>query len=459
MELKMSKSMLIKYFFNIFIPVVVFCIPCNEVFTMQMKLFFVSTVFAILCFAFETLNQTAVALALPVFWIYAGVAPAAVAFQPWTQYVPWMTLGGLVLAAVMESCGLLQRIAYWCLSKVGNSYAGVLWGIGFVSAFLFMFVGSLVVPVAALCYGICLALKTGKSKASAGILLVGAMGQLVLAPTKMTGPVIAIGIASPTVGPIPLLGYFESFWVNAPIFLEYILLIFICTKIFKPDTPINGKEYFAAQLATQGKITVREIKCAAVLVLYLVYILTYKKLGLSLECGMALLPYLVAVPGIGAAKDEDFRKINFGFIVFVTACMGIGAVAGSLGLGAILVELVMPILEGQSYYMFFLIEWLLLVIMNFVMTPLAMEAAFSVPLVSIGMAMGINPQAIIYFMLNAIDQVIMPYQYALYMVSFAFEIIRMGDFMKIMGIKMLLNFIMVFALLLTWWKFIGFLFV
>ena len=88
----------------------------------------------------------------------------------------------------------------------------------------------------------CLALKTGKSKASAGILLVGAMGQLVLAPTKMTGPVIAIGIASPTVGPIPLLGYFESFWVNAPVFLEYILLIFICTKIFKPDTPINGTD-------------------------------------------------------------------------------------------------------------------------------------------------------------------------------------------------------------------------
>lgn len=459
MALKISKTLMIKYFFNILIPVIIFFIPCNDVFTMQMKLFFVSTVFAILCFAFETLHQTAVALALPIFWIYAGVAQPAVAFLPWLQYVPWMTLGGLVLAAVMESCGLLQRIAYWCLAQIGSSYAGVLWGIALVSAGIFMFVGSLVVPVAALCYGICLALKTGKSKASAGIMLVGAMGQLVLVPTKMTGPLIAIGIASPTVGPIPLLGYLESFWINAPVFLEFFLLVFICTKIFKPEEPINGKEYFVEQLAAKGKLSSREIKCAAILVLYLVYILTYKYTGLSLEWGMALLPYLVAIPGIGAATDDDFNRINYGFIVFVTACMGIGAVAGSLGLGSILVEMVMPILQGQSHYMFFLIEWLLLAVMNFVMTPLAMEAAFSVPLVSIGMAMGINPQAVIYFMLNAIDQIIMPYQYALYMVSFAFGLIRMGDFMKIMGIKMITNFVMVFALLLTWWKVLGFLFI
>jgi hypothetical protein len=44
------------------------------------------------------------------------------------------------------------------------------------------------------------------------------------------------------------------------------------------------------------------------------------------------------------------------------------------------------------------------------------------------------------------------------MFFFAFGVIHMSDFMKIMGIKMITNFVMVFALLLTWWKFIGFLF-
>lgn len=67
--------------------------------------------------------------------------------------------------------------------------------------------------------------------------------------------------------------------------------------------------------------------------------------------------------------------------------------------------------------------------------------------------------AIYFFMMNAVDQIIMPYEYALYMIFFAFGLIRMGDFMKLMSIKMLVNFIFCFAGLLTWWKFIGFLFV
>ena len=72
--------------------------------------------------------------------------------------------------------------------------------------------------------------------------------------------------------------------------------------------------------------------------------------------------------------------------------------------------------------------------------------------------MGLNPMAIYYFMMNACDQILMPYEYALYMIFFGFGLIHLKDFMKIMGTKMIFNFIMVFGLLLTWWKFVGFLF-
>ncbi len=459
MEAKLSKGDMVKWAFNIGLPVLVALIPCNDVFTMQMKLFFVSTLFAILCFAFETMNQTIVSMLLPLFWIFFKVAEPTVAFQPWTQYIPWMMLSGLLLANVLESSGLLARISYWCLVKTGGTYNGIIWGIALTAAFLTLFVGNVLVPMAALTYGICLALNTGKSKASAGIMLTAAMGCLVLNTVKMQGPVLMMGIGQSVTGPLEFLGYFESFFVNAPVFLEYLLLVFVVTKIFKPEKPVAGKEFFQQKLDEMGKITVREIKCAAVLVFFLIYIMTKDIHGMSLEWGLAVVPLLAFLPVIGSATKEDVQRVNYGFVLFITACMGIGAVAGSLGIGKILVGIIMPILQGQSYYVFFLIEWFLLVILNFVMTPLAMEAAFTIPLATLGTAIGLNPMAIYYFMMNAVDQIIMPYQYALYMLFFAFGIIHMKDFMKIMGIKMIVNFIMVFGLLLTWWKIIGFLFV
>lgn len=173
---------------------------------------------------------------------------------------------------------------------------------------------------------------------------------------------------------------------------------------------------------------------------------------------MALIPMLVAFPVIGSATPQDIQRINYGFILFIASCMGIGAVAGSLGLGKILVGVVMPILQGQHHYVFFLIVWITLVVLNFVMTPLAMEAAFTVPFATLGLALGLNPMAIYYFMMNGVDQIIMPYQYALYMIFFGFGLIHMKDFMKIMGTKMIANFIMCFAFLLPWWSFLGFLF-
>jgi hypothetical protein len=46
----MSKVDLAKWIANFAIPLAIALIPCGEVFTMRMKLFFVTTIFAILCF-------------------------------------------------------------------------------------------------------------------------------------------------------------------------------------------------------------------------------------------------------------------------------------------------------------------------------------------------------------------------------------------------------------------------
>lgn len=455
---KITIGTLIKWAFTLGLPLIIMLIPSNEIFTIQMKLFFASTLMGILCFAFEVVPQTTVALILPLFWVFFNVAPPAIVFQPWTQYIPWMMLSGLLMANVLESTGLLSRVAYLAILKTGATYTGILIGLAITGFLATMFVGSVVVPMAALTYGICVALNLKMCKESAGIMLVGAMACLLPNMAKFTAPVLMMGIGESITGPLPLLGFFESWYVNAPLILFFIVMVIIAIFLFKPDQPISGKEYFQAKLDAQGKMTKNEWKTTLVISFFFIFIMTEQIHHMSITWGMALIPLLMIVPGIGAGTQKDIQRVNYGFILFITACMGIGSVAGSLGIGKIIVEIVMPLLTGKGFYTFFIIEWVLLVLCNFVMTPLAMEAAFTIPFATIGASLDLNPMAVYYFMVSSVDQIIMPYEYALYLVSFAFGIIRLTDFMKLMSIKMAVNLIIAFAILLPWWKFIGFLY-
>ena len=457
-KVKMSKGDMIKWFFTLVLPLLIAAIPINDVFTMPMKLFLSSTLMAILCFAFEIVPQTAVALIRPIFWVFFNVAPANVVFQPWTQYNVWMMFSGLLMANVLESTGLLSRIAYFCILKTGATYNGILFGLAGAGFIISMTIGHAVVPMAALTYGICLALDLKLCKESAGIMLVGAMSCLVVNMAKFTAPVLMMGIGESITGPLELLGFFESWFVNAPLILYFFIMVVIAAIIFRPERPISGKEYFQQKLQDMGKMSTSEKKAAAVIILYFIFIITGNIHHMSITWGMAFLPLLLIVPGIGAGTQKDIQRLNYGFVLFITACMGIGSVAGHLNLGNVIVNIVMPHLEGHGHYTFFMIEGFWLVLCNFVMTPMAMEAAFTIPLATIGTSMGLNPMAVYYFMTSAVDQILLPYEYAMYMLFFAFNIIRLKDFVKLMGLKMIVHFIILFALLLPWWKLIGFLF-
>lgn len=455
---KMSKSDWIKWACTIGFPILVMLIPVNETFTGTIRLFLAGTLMAILMFAFENVNQTAVALALPFFYVLTNMAPSAVVFGPWTQFIPWMMVGGLLLAGVLEKVGLLRRVACKAIVLTGGSYNGIIWGLAFTGV-LCAFTGAGVVPMVALSYGVCLAMNTGKSPASAGIMLASAVGVLVPGTWNFMGPILSLGVGASVTGPMEMLGFFEAWWVNMPSILFFLITIFLITKMMKPETAINGKDYFIKEVEKMGKMSLDEKKALLIVLALFLFLITGNGVLHHIEIGWgyAVFPLLFFLPGIEIANGDDIRKCNWGFIFFITACMGIGAVAGALGLGQIIAAAVLPYLQGQSSFLFFAFEWILLVSCNFLLTPLAMQAAFTVPLAQIALSLGINPMAVYYIMLHACDQIIMPYEYALYLIFFSFGLIRLKDFIKVMGMKMVVNIIIVFAALIPFWNLIGFL--
>jgi di/tricarboxylate transporter len=455
----MSKVDLAKWIANFAIPLAIALIPCGEVFTMQMKLFFVTTIFAILCFALETMDSTGVAILLPIAWVFFGVATPAVVFGPWNQYIAWVTLSGLFLANVLQRIGLLSRFTFWVVSKTGINYRGILIGMAVASMIITSFIGEHPMLLATIAYGICLAFDFGKSKASAGIMLTTAVSVITAGTFRFAAILTPLGVAKAAGINADLVGFFESWYYNMPMILFWLVSVLICIVLFKPEKEIEGKAYFEQKLAEMGPISKDEIRGAMVLFIFIGYIMTQKIHGLSLEWGMALIPWILLFPGVGCATKQDVNKINYGMAFFIIACMGIGSVATSLGLGALVQAVAGPLLSGKSVYVLFAGIWILLFLGNFVMTPLAMIAAFTVPFLNLAAGFGVNPVAVLHFMVSSYDQIVFPYEYAKYLMFFAFGVISMSDFMKFGIVKTIAHIIIAFGILIPWWMFTGFLYV
>ena len=122
-----NKKLVIQWAVTLLAALLVYCIPCGEVFTFTLKKFMCITVFIILVVAFDFFNTAWPAILLPTMYLLFGVAPANVAFGAWSNVTVWMIVGAYVMTAALEECGLLKRIALACIRLCGGSFTGTLW--------------------------------------------------------------------------------------------------------------------------------------------------------------------------------------------------------------------------------------------------------------------------------------------------------------------------------------------
>jgi di/tricarboxylate transporter len=397
-----DRIQLIYWAVTVIAPLIVMMIPTGETFTPVIRNFLAITLCAILIFAFETLPQMIPAILLPVAYIVAGIAPEQAVFGPWSTSVPWMFLGGILMANCLESAGLLKRVAYWCIIKTGGTYNRILYGIMFTGIILNLLIpAQAVIPLAAFTYGICLALDLGRSKESAGIMLTGAMAALTPLYFFYNPNFNIIAGAGITVYDVPMT-WFVYFFHNAPMILWSFFCVFLITKLFKPSREINCRQYVSEAYGKLGALTSKEKK------------------GL-----------------------------------FVTACMSIGAASNVLGIGKIIAGYATPAMEAGSTGLTLILVWVLSVVSNFIMTPLAIWAAFTAPLAEIALSLDINPFSFYYIIHIATNQIILPYEYALVLIYFSFGLIRLQDFVKFFSLKMMFNIIFIVVIMIPYWKFIG----
>lgn len=440
-------------------PLALLLLPQQGAFTWKIQEYLAVTLLAILCFAFGKVNQTMVSVLLPVLYIVLKIATSAQALAPYTQSTIWMLFGGFIMADILTDTGLLKRMALKCILLTGGSYKGLHWGIAFAGLVLSIIIpGKVPIFLAALTFGIIKAMDyTGKE--ASGLMITAAVAAIVPNTSFIYNPnfFVMVTAGMKATGPLQLtwMGYFLN---NAVCLVWYMFLIWLSIKMFASKAAVNAKEYISQTYATLGKMTVNEKKGLLFVLLLLLLLLTPQYHGIAAPWCFVLVPCLMLFPGVEITNPNKIMKnANYSFLFFVGGCMSIGTVAGAIGVGKIIQTLAMPVLAGKDALYVLIFAWALCVLLNFLMTPMAIYSALSLPLANIAVSLGINPLAMYFTMYQATDQILLAYEYALYMIFFGYNVIAARDFVKYFAVKMVLNLLFVIALLIPFWKFIGFL--
>ena len=453
----MTRKLKIGWLISIIIPFIIMLIPVNDVFTAPIRAFFAITVCFILLLAFEVVDNFVPSLFLPAAYIVFKVAEPSIALASWTSEMPWVIMASFFLVNIIEKTGLLKRVAYWIIYRTGGTYQGIFWGFLIAGIVLNIFLpGGVVIPVMAMGYGICVALNLGRTKAAAGIMIASCIGGVY--PTYFfIAPAYGAFCLNCAKAGIPTLesDYITYLLHNLPFLLFAVIMMLIAMKMFKSDVEFRGKEYFKAELDKLGPTTKEEKKAALIMLGLCVYLVTMGIHKLGMSWGFMLAACAMYLPGISLGTSEDVKHINMSIVFFSGACLSIGTVATSLGIGEIMTNMLLPLLDGRGRIGLFSVVFVVVFLRNFLMTPSAIMAIMAGPLVLLGQGLGMDPLAMVYA-LNAMGyQIILPYEHTTFLIMFSFGMMSMKDFAKFFSINTVVCFIFLMVVMLPYWAMLG----
>ena len=441
------------------VPLIIMTIPTSEGFTPQIRLFFALTLVAIFLWAFEVVHFLIPSLLLPLFYMLSGIVPAQKAFMAWSIHIPWLLIGGMILTNIFESAGLLKRISFWCIMRAGGSFRGIIYGLMISGVGLSLFlpdIASRTIMYSALCYGICKSLDLKpKTRESSGIMLAGVAAALTPSYVYMTSATQTL-IVYDIAGRLGInLGWMEYFLYNGlPTLVWCLVSAVLLELLFKPTQPIDASRRLGEELNQMGNISLKEKKLVGVLLLIFLAVVTsgYHKIAIGWVFTMgACLCYM---PGINIGKNKDLMEVNYPLVIFVVTCLSIGVVSNALGAGKFIADTLYPYLAGGQTYTT-ISSWLLAVVLNFVMTPLAAVSSVTDPLIQIIQSSDLSPVPILYAWNQGLEQIVLPYEYALVLFAFGFGYISLKHLMQYFGLRLVLNLVFILIICTPFWLLTG----
>ena len=455
--IKMSTSTKVKWFITFAVPIMLLFVPPGEILTNDIWTFLAITLFAILLIAFELTDTLLIGIILFTGYYVSGIAPADVVFEPWAGTAVWVTIAVLFMATMLDECGVLRRIAIVSILKIGCSYTRTLWGLWFAGLIIGVMTSSwahYIMP--ALCLGVCKALGLERNRASFGIFMAGAIGAISSMDIIYNPAMCAVlEAACRTVNPDTTITYVSFLACNWPMIGFAIISMILLQKMYKNNDAFSSRDYFENELKQMGLMAKSEKKALILLAVLIGYAVVASIANLPSAVGFMIIPWLAFLPGVNIVDNSALKKVNYSVAIFVAGCLAIGSVGTYLNIGTILSDFVSPYIQHLSPTMILFGVWLLAFATNFLLTPMAVLSALAGPVSAVVGAAGISPLGAGYLMFTNLNQVILPYENAGWLLFYSFGYINIKEFIKFQSIRMVIHLIYCFVILIPYWNLIG----
>lgn len=457
---KLNNKTKIMWAVSVIVPLLIMLIPLSDLYTSTIRTFFMITVFCLLLMAFDLLDMLAIALMLPGCYIAFGVTNAATAYSSWTGTICFLIVGAFILTNVMSEVGLLDRMAYWLLCRSGGSFNRMLYVMYFTSIILGIctFTNSFIIT-GTLALGICKTMNYKPQDKESLLLFIATYFGTICPQMYLYWPayVSFVDAGGRNVLPDFSFPWYSPFIHNWPNIVFALAFIFIAAKIFgaKKITFPGGQEYFEDEYKKLGPMSLAEKKTASIFVLVIIYLMSSQLHKLDASYAFILLPILLFFPGINVGSRNALKNCNFGLVFFIASCLAIGNVGAAIGVSDLVSAIVSPILVGKSTLFIIVFTYVFGVIVNFLMTPVAILSAFATPFAQIAVDLGMNPTGVLLALFNSVDQVFLPYESATVLAFCGFGIINLDKIVKVFSIKVIGFGVFMTIILVPYWTLLG----
>ncbi len=453
---QINTVLVIKWLLTVIIPASFLLIPSSEIFTDRMRLFLIITIFSIMIIAFEFMNVMIPSIFLPLAYLLFNVAPSEVVYSAWSNALPWMFIAVFTIANTFERIGLIERIAYWCVVKIGGGFKGL--AISVLAAGLILSLvlpgGNAHAPLLFFVYGICRAMGWGKSKEATVLFMFVSLGTYTTIKFFLN-PYIYLIANMQKVAELGPMTFFKYLGHNAIYLLWFVIAAVVIYKMLNPEGKMKSKDYFREHYQSLGKMKTDEKKAILVALLLVALIMTISYHKIEMGWCFVIIACLMYFPFINIATADDVKNANFSMVFFVAACMTIGNVATASGIGNLITSLVVPHLGDLGETGFFFLVLMLGFLGNFVMTPLAIIATLTAPITQIAVDLGINHLPVWYTLSISTNLFVLPYEYVAYLFMFSFGLMELKDFVKVYSVKSCLLVLFTLFVALPYWRLIG----
>lgn len=431
------------------------------------KRFLAITLWAVLSWVTEIMPNAAVGMLLPTSYVMFQVAPSKVAFGPWSNSMIWMTLGAIVMGEIMINTGLSKRIAYWAILKMTKNREfnlnNLIWGLTLAGVILSFLVPSssmgrlsMMLPLAV---GICQVLDIKpKTKDASAIMLGAFFAAAVPGLGILTGNgqnLLANGVLAEMAG--ARISWLDWFLHNLiPALIWTTISIFAIILVLKPGKgkTFRNRDDILSQYKAMGPMKSSELKILIVVLLIIFGFITQDIHKLNANWFFTFALPLYFMPGIEVMSKKEYSGINVMIIFFIAGAMGIGAVAGHIGISQVIADKLVPYLSGSPLILIFG-TWLFASLANFLLTPLAIAGTFSGLFGTIAQSAGVNIEAVLYALLYGCDIYIFPYEFALLLFTCSFGYLGFRDIIKVMVPRSIAGGFFIVLVAYPFWKLIG----